>query len=193
MIDLSDSCEVKQLVENCIKGDRKASRKLFQMFYGKMLFLCMRYAQDKDEAKDMVQEGFIKVFESLKDFEYKGSLGNWVKKIITNIAVDMVRKKKDFIIPFEENKNYDNCIDEYNENLEAELVNKTKADVIIALIQKLSPVYRTVFNLHIFEGLQHKEIAERLNISIGTSKSNYAKARRNLIRLIEKHNNGHKQ
>lgn len=193
MIDLSDIKKVKQLVEACIKGERKSQQKFYQLFYGKLLSICMRYADNREEAKDILHDGFIKVFANLKGFGYKGSLEGWVKKIITNTAIDAVRKKKNFLVELEDNRNYDGIVDDYSENVEFELCNQLKVETIIQLIQKLSPMYRTVLNLYIFEEMTHKEIAEELKISIGTSKSNYAKAKRNLTRLFEYHENGHQQ
>ncbi len=193
MMDLSDIKKVKQLVEACIKGERKSQQKFYQLFYGKLLSICMRYADNREEAKDTLHDGFIKVFANLKEFGYRGSLEGWMKKIVTNTAIDAVRKKKIFFIELGDNKNYDGIVDDYSENVEFELCNQLKVETIIKLIQKLSPMYRTVLNLYIFEEMTHKEIAEELNITIGTSKSNYAKAKRNLIKLFEDHKNGHKQ
>jgi RNA polymerase sigma-70 factor (ECF subfamily) len=193
MIDLSDIGKVKQLVEACIKGERKSQKNFYQTFYGRMMPVCMRYADNREEAKDILHDSFIKVFANLEQYEYKGSLEGWIKKIVTNTAIDTVRKKKFFIVELEENKNYDRIIDDYNDNIEYEQYNQMKVEVIMTLIQKLSPMYRTVFNLYVFEELSHKEIAEQLNINVGTSKSNYAKAKRNLTRLFEQYTNEHKQ
>ena len=193
MIDLSDIGKLKQLVESCIKGERKSQKKFYQAFYGRMLVVCMRYADNREEAKDMLHDGLIKVFACLKDFEFKGSLEGWVKRIVTNTAIDAVRKKRNFLVELEDNKNYDNIIDDYNENEDLEQFSQMKAEVVMKLIQQLSPMYKTVFNLFVFEELSHKEIAEQLNINIGTSKSNYAKAKKNLIKLFEDYTNEHKQ
>jgi RNA polymerase sigma-70 factor (ECF subfamily) len=193
MIDLSDIGKVKKLIESCLKGERESQQKFYQAFYGRMLVICMRYAGNREEAKDVLHDGFIKVFASLKDFEFKGSLDGWVKRIVTNTAIDAVRKKKNFLVELEENKNYDNITDDFQENQEYEQFVQLKVEVIMKLIQKLSPMYRTVFNLYVFEEFSHKEIAEQLNINIGTSKSNFAKAKRNLIKLFEDYTNEHKQ
>ena len=189
-MDLSDISKVKQLVEACIKGERKSQKQFYQMFYGKMLGSCMRYAENREEAKDIVHDGFIKVFANLKDFGFKGSLEGWVKRIVTNTAIDAIRKKKTFLVELEDNKNYDGIIDDYNDNVEYEQLLNVKVEIIMKLIQKLSPMYKMVFNLYVFEELTHKEIAEQLNINIGTSKSNFAKARKNLIKLFENYTNG---
>ncbi len=153
----------------------------------------MRYADNREEAKDILHDGFIKVFANLKEFEFKGSLEGWVKRIVTNTAIDTIRKKKNFFVELDENRNYDTMIEDYQSNADFEQFTKIKVDTIMQLIQKLSPMYRTVFNLFVFEEMTHKEIAEQLNINIGTSKSNFAKARKNLIKLFEEHTNGHEQ
>jgi RNA polymerase sigma-70 factor (ECF subfamily) len=193
MIDLSDISKIKKLVESCIKGERKSQQIFYQTFYGRMLVVCMRYSDNREEAKDILHDGFIKVFASLKDFEFKGSLEGWVKRIVTNTAIDALRKKRNFFVELEDNRNYDNITDDFHENEEYEQFVQIKVEVIMQLIQKLSPVYKTVFNLYVFEELSHKEIAEQLNINIGTSKSNFAKAKRNLIKLFEDYTNEHKQ
>ena len=193
MIDLSDIGKVKQLVESCLQGERKSQKKFYQAFHGKMLVICMRYAGNREEAKDMLHDGLIKVFAYLKDFEFKGSLEGWVKKIVTNTAIDTVRKKRNFLVELEDNKSYDNIIDSDGENENQEQFAQMRAEVLMKLIQQLSPVYRTVFNLFVFEELSHKEIAEKLNINVGSSKSNYAKAKKNLIKLFEDYTNEHKQ
>lgn len=189
-INLSDVDKTKELVEACIKGHRASEQQFYQQFFGKMLTVCMRYAENRDEAKDMLHDGFIKVFNSLKCFEHKGSLEGWVKRIITNTAIDAVRKKKNFFVVLDEGRNYDSIADDFDDNVEYEKFNQIKVETIMQLIQKLSPMYKVVFNLYVFEELTHKEIAEKLNINIGTSKSNYAKAKRNLVKLFEEHTNG---
>lgn len=183
MIDLSDKIAVEHLVRLAIKGDRKSQQQIFQLFYGKMLAATMRYAADEDEAKDILQDGFIKVFANLIFFENKGSLEGWVRRIITNTAIDSVRKKKDFHVQLDEERTL--IIDNHEEDVELERYNNIKVEVIMKLIQKLSPVYKLVFNMYVFENYSHKEIAEELNINIGTSKSNLAKAKMNLKKLFD--------
>lgn len=183
MIDLSDKIAVEHLVALAIKLDRKSQQQIFQLFYGKMLAVTMRYAKDEDNAKDILQDGFIKVFANLKFFENKGSLEGWIRRIITNTAIDEVRKNKDFYTTLDEERTL--IIDDHEEEAETEHYNHIKVDVIIKLIQKLSPVYKTVFNMYVFENYSHKEIAETLGINIGTSKSNLAKAKMNLKKLFD--------
>lgn len=192
-MDLSDNGKVRFLIKGCINGDRSCQQKFYQTMYGKMLAVSMRYAENREEAKDILHDAFIKVFANLKEFEFKGSLEGWVKRIVTNTAIDTIRKKKNFIVELDENRNYDSIADDFHDNMEYEQFTKMKVETIMQLIQKLSPMYKTVFNLYVFEELTHKEIADQLNINIGTSKSNFAKARKNLIKLFEEYSNGNKQ
>lgn len=183
-MDLTDKATVTRLIEACVRGDRKSQQFLYQTFYGKMLGVCIRYAPDRDEAKDMLHDGFIKVFERLKSFENKGSLEGWIRRIIVNNAIDQIRKKRDFVQSLNES-GFENIMDDWDENFEMQENMRIKADKIIELIQKLSPAYRTVFNMYVIENYSHKEIAEELEISIGASKSNLAKAKMKLRALFE--------
>lgn len=178
-MNLSDKENVDKLIKACIKGDQKSQKLLYEAFYGKMLSVCMRYANDINQAKDILHDGFIKVFINLKKFKNKGSLEGWIRRIIVNNAIDNVRRKKLFFVD-ETDYNISETIDD--ENLLNEIqTTKIKAEIIIKLIQKLSPAYQTVFNMYVIDEYTHKEIAEKLNINIGTSKSNYFKAKKKLI------------
>lgn len=177
--------ELKDLVDGCIAGKRKSQEYFFRMYYGKMLSVCMRYFKDNDSAQEVVQEGFIKVFDRLASFDFTGSFDGWMRRIFANLCIDMIRKNKN--IHFVEIQNYNTAID-VPEGIELEelLVSNTlKADAAMQAIQKLSPMYQSVFNLYVFENYSHKEIAELLNISEGTSKSNLFKAKANLVKILE--------
>jgi len=187
MINLTNKDDVKDLVESCIKGNRKSQELLYKTFYGKMLVVCMRYSRNREEAQDVLHDGLIKVFSKLKSFENKGSFEGWVRRIIVNVAIDRVRSRKDFYINEEQEFLLDNIVDESDDVAELEKIKKMKAETIIELMQKLSPSYRAVLNLFAVENMQHKEIAETLNISIGTSKSNLAKAKVKLKELLEQY------
>ena len=173
--------ELQKIIEGCVKNKRKYQKKLFDLYYGKMLGVCMRYAKNPDEAKDMVQNGFIKVFKKLEVYNFTGSLEGWIRRIMVNTAIDQIRKnKKD---PFQLNEEMQ--ISNLEENVpfeaqEAETEVKIKAENAIKAISELSAGYRTVFNLFVIEGYSHKEIADYLGISEGTSKSNLAKAKQKL-------------
>ena len=152
----------------------------------------MRYTSDRDSAQEVLQEGFIKVFEKLGAFDYKGSFEGWLRRIVTNTAIDAIRRsKKD---PFRTDDDNDFKLGAEDPVIAKEELDLTelKAEVAMQAIQKLSPAYRTVFNLYVLEDYSHKEISELLGISEGTSKSNLAKAKMNLQRMLnEKFTNIH--
>ena len=183
-MNYSDKEIAGKLITSCQKGDKNSQQKLFQTFYGRMLNVCFRYANDIDEAKDMLQEGFIKVFASLDGFENKGSLEGWIRKIIVNTSIDYIRKKKDFFVDIDTASIQDQIVDKSGESELSEYA-KLRVEILMRLIQKLSPAYRTVFNLYVIEDYSHREIANLLNISEGTSKSNYAKAKANLKMMFD--------
>lgn len=145
----------------------------------------MRYARDRDTAEEMLQEGFIKVFDKLEGFDYKGSFEGWMRRIIANTAIDQLRKsKKD---PLLTDNDEDFKLGAENPVVEKEEVEalEIRAEMAMNAIQELSPAYRAVFNLYVMEEYTHKEIAEILGISEGTSKSNLAKAKMNLQKILK--------
>jgi RNA polymerase sigma-70 factor (ECF subfamily) len=172
--------ELQEIVSGCIKGKRKHQKKLFEMFYGKMMAVCMRYAKDQDEAQDMVQNGFIKIFKKLDVYNFEGSLEGWIRRIMVNTAIDQIRKNKRDPFSIEDDQRIQNIEEDVPFSDEDEYDTKIKAEVAIEAISNLSPAYRTVFNMYVMEGFTHKEIAEYLGISEGTSKSNLAKAKQKL-------------
>lgn len=173
--------ELKEIVDGCIRGKRKFQKMLFEMFYGKMMAICYRYAKDSDEAQDMVQNGFIKVFKKLDVYNFDGSLEGWIRRIMVNTAIDQIRKNKRDPFAIEDEGRLQNIEEEIPfESDENEFYSKLKAETAIKAISELSPAYRMVFNMYVIEGFTHKEIAEYLDISEGTSKSNLAKAKQKL-------------
>lgn len=189
-MNLSNQEDVKLIVDGCIRGDRDSQQQLYKYTYGKMLGLCLRYAKDKDEAKDFLHDGFIKVFEKIKYFKHTGSIEGWIRRIIVNNTIDCIRKKNKMSFSSDSDLSLTNLTDDSEESLEKLNLTNASAEKIIGLIQELSPAYKTVFNLYVVEEYSHKEIAEMLNISIGTSKSNLAKAKGKLKNMyIEKYGN----
>jgi RNA polymerase sigma-70 factor (ECF subfamily) len=173
--------ELQNIVEGCTKGKRKSQQQLFELYYGKMLGVCMRYAKDNDEAQDMVQNGFIKVFKKIEVFNFTGSLEGWIRRIMANTAIDQIRKNKRDPFNIEDDAQFKNLEEDVPfEEEENEDEIKIKAELAIKAISELSPGYKAVFNLYVMEGYTHKEIAEYLGISEGTSKSNLAKAKEKL-------------
>jgi len=183
-----------ELIAGCIRQDRACQEALYKRFYGKMMGVCLRYAKNRDEASDMLQEGFIKVFTSLRNFSFKGSFEGWVRRIVVNTAVDHLRRNKhEYMIVSTVYAREGDVPDPAEEVEEDNLLNNLSEEEILNAVSQLSPAYRTVFNLYVMENFPHKEIADQLGISEGTSKSNLAKARfqlkKNLFNLI-KHADG---
>ncbi|MGC9332446.1 MAG: RNA polymerase sigma factor [Bacteroidales bacterium] len=182
-MDLSNKEQVRKVVKGCKSGNQQSQRILYEALYNKMLGVCMRYSSDPNEAKDLVQDGFIKVFKKIKTYNYRGSLEGWIRRLIVNNAIDQLRKKQKMLYSFEEESGINNMEDTGTVETEEKKLLQLKAETLVRLIQKLSPVYRTVFNMYVVENMSHKEIAERLNISIGSSKSNLSKAKVRLRKL----------
>jgi RNA polymerase sigma factor (sigma-70 family) len=181
-----------ELVDGCVAGDRRAQQRVYEQFYGKMMAVCMRYTKNTDQAKDILQDGFIKVFRSMESFNRAGSFEGWIRRIIVNTAIDHFRRSKHSYLLLGEERSIEDFKDQDEEDTLAddtgeELPDLKPADVINAM-QKLTPAYRTVFNLYVFEEMTHKEIADALGINVGTSKSNLAKAKHNLKKLLRQEN-----
>ena len=178
------------IIDGGIAGERRSQQRVYELFYGKMMAVCLRYTKNHDQAKDILQDGFIKVFRSMEKFNREGSFEGWIRRIMVNTAIDYFRRAKNAYLLLGEERSIEDFGDQDEEDtLEdesaEEVVDLKPADVINAM-QKLTPAYRTVFNLYVFEEMTHKEIAEMLGINIGTSKSNLAKAKHNLKKLLKK-------
>jgi len=178
--------EEKELIHLCLKNNRKAQQELFEMFYGKFLTLVTRYVGDKDESKDVLQDGFIKIFNNLKKFKFEGSFCGWARRIMINTALDYVRKKKEFAFSLYEASECEQVFlqEEKDVFIDQNLFKDIPVDTFINLIGKLSPGYRVVFNMRVIEEYTHKEISQKLGITEGTSKSNYFKAKYKFKELL---------
>lgn len=177
-----------EIIKGCIKQDRTCQKALYESLYGKMMGVCLRYAKSRDEAKDMLQDGFMKVFNSIRSFSHNGSFEGWVRRIMVNTAIDHLRRNKQEYLIVSTVRATEAAERIEDENDEDMLASINREDILKA-VQQLTPAYRTVFNLYVIEGFSHKQIAELLEISEGTSKSNLAKARfnlrKNLVHLIK--------
>ncbi len=173
--------KLNNILAQCIDKQPKAQKQLFDLLAPKMYTVCLRYAQDSDEAKDILQEGFIKVFNNLEKFEHKGSFEGWVKRIFINTSIEFYRKsQRDNILD-----NIDNVAEK---PIDSQTISILKAADLMVLINGLPKGYKTVFNLFAIEGYKHDEIAKMLNISENTSKSQLHKARLYLQELVLKKN-----
>ena len=158
------------LIKGCISGDRRMQELLYKKFSPKMYAICLRYAGNTDDAQDLLQEGFIKVFKNLEKFRNEGSFEGWMRRVFVNTSIEHFRRKVNLNSITE---NEEKGIEDSTWNVLDSLAEKD----IIELIQDLSPGYRTVFNLYVVEGYSHKEIGDMLGISEGTSKSQLARAK----------------
>ncbi|MEK6615873.1 MAG: sigma-70 family RNA polymerase sigma factor [Bacteroidota bacterium] len=177
--------QVFEIIEGCGKGDRKCQQIVYERFYGKMLGACMRYSKNREEARDILQDGFIKVFTNIKQYEASGSFEGWIKTIIVNTAIDFIRKSKRTIQFVNSDYEIENAFFKITEEEDNEYSN-ISANEIMEAVQQLPTAYRTVFNMFFVDGFSHKEIAAQLGINEGTSKSNLWKAKMNLKKVLGK-------
>ena len=170
--------QLDQLIKLCLKGERNSQRQLYELLCPKMLTVCMRYSRSREEAEDTLQEGFIKVFENLQYFRHAGSFEGWVRKIMVNCSLQKFRNKPQLHAI----NNIDDATTEFTdtENISSQLGTIES----LKMLQQLPPACRIVFNLFVFEGMNHREIADQLGISEGTSKSNLSDARSILQKAV---------
>ncbi len=165
---------IEHIIKGCVDGKRDCQKMLYDKFSSKMFYVCLRYSKSREDAEDVLQEGFIKIFKNIAIFKLEGSFEGWIRRIMVNCAIDQIRKQKEAKIF--------NDIDTIAINHESDFVadSRLKEKELLALIKALPIGYQTVFNLYVIEGYSHKEIAEMLNISEGTSKSQLSKAKEQL-------------
>ena len=168
--------QLLELLRVCARADRTGQETLYRRFYGYALGVCLRYSRSHDEALEILNDGFLKVFTRINKYDPGRSFKGWLRKILINTALDHYRKHR---------RRYQAEQYSVGENgpqfvVAVNVLNQLAYEDILALVQQLSPAYRTVFNLYVIDGYTHEEIAETLEISVGTSKSNLSKARANL-------------
>lgn len=167
------------LVDQCKKGDASAQEQLYAHFSKQMYVICLRYTRSQQEAEDVLQEAFIKVFEKVNQFKGENSIGGWIKRIVVNTALNSQRSKL-YMFPMTD-------IEELTSHQEEELtLSGFGLEELLEMIRSLPEGCQVIFNLYAIEGYSHKEIGEQLNISDGTSKSQYARAKQLLKSMINK-------
>ncbi len=166
------------LIKGCIAGERTSQARLYNLYARKMMGVCMWYARNKEEAEEILQDGFMRVFTYLHKYAAIGSFEGWIRKIMVNAALFKYRNKSHLRPVVEYNA------DTHDTSEGSSVIALLDAKELVNLVQTLSPVYRMVFNLYVLEGMKHREIAELLGISEGTSKSNLADARAILQRAL---------
>ena len=165
------------LINGCINGDRKLQEMLYTRYSAKMYAVCLRYCSNTEDAQDLLQDGFIKVFGNIKKYRGEGSFEGWMRRIFVNTSIEHFRRKAKLTAISE---NQENNIEDREWSALETMAEKD----IINIVQELSPGYRQVFNMYVIEGYSHKEIGEMMNISEGTSKSQLARARYLLQKMI---------
>lgn len=166
------------IINGCKKGDRKAQEKLYKNYYRAMITVCLRYTKNDEDAVEVLNNGFLKVFRNIQRYESsQASLYTWIRTIVVNSCLDFIKQKQKL-----------EKVNELNEDTEVhiapEIINKMKTAELLDQVRRLAPATQAVFNLYVIEGYSHKEIAQLLNISEGTSKWHLSEARKNLQQLI---------
>jgi len=166
------------LVQGSIENNRKMQELLYERFAPKMYALCLRYSKNPDDAQDLLQDGFMKIFKNLPKFRGEGSLEGWMRRIFVNTSIEYFRK----VVRVQEMSE----VQEYGiEDKEWNVLDNLAEKDIIGMLQELSPGYRQVFNMYVIEGYSHKEIGVIMGISEGTSKSQLARAKITMKKLVE--------
>ncbi len=169
----------REIIKGCRKRRRKDQRELYELFYSYGMSITLRYADSRNEAVDILNDAFMKVFENIRKYDQGRPFKPWLRQIIVNTAITHFHKTKKM-------KKWESLDETGAEILSEErIISGISYHEIVEMVQKLTPAYRTVFNLHVIEGFTHEEIAGLLDISVGTSKSNLSKAKRNLRALLE--------
>jgi RNA polymerase sigma-70 factor (ECF subfamily) len=168
--------DIKQLINDCQKNDRKAQEQLYRLYAPKLFSVCLKYSRNYTEAQDNLQDGFLIIFDKIDQFSFKGSFDGWLKRVMVNHVLQQYRQET-FLSLVKEDVPDDNEIEIDDEDISLEY--------LLKIIQELPNQYRLVFNLYVLDGYSHQEIAEMLTINLGTSKSNLARAKMILREKIE--------
>jgi RNA polymerase sigma factor (sigma-70 family) len=168
---------IRPLLEGCLNGHRVSQKLLYQEYYSYGMSISLRYAGNRDEASEILNDSFMKIFSNLARFDLSKPFKPWLRKILVNTAINHYHKKQREV-HMEEMQNAK------NESDTEKILSGISYQEVIGLLQKLPPAYRTVFNLYVIEGYSHEEIAGMLNIAVGTSKSNLFKAREHLKLIL---------
>lgn len=174
---------LNKLIEKCKSNDTKAQGELYKLFSSKLFSTCLKYSRSYAEAEDNLQDAFLTIFNKIEQYKNKGSFEGWLKRIAVNTVLQRYRNDKVFDIINE------NIAEDVEIEIEDDDIS---IDYLLNIIQQLPDRYRLVFNMYVLDGYSHKEIADMLNIKIGTSKSNLARARQILKQTIQNHRTTHK-
>jgi len=175
----------QHIIQGCKKGNPQSQKLLYKKYKAILFGICLRYAKDRMEAEDFLQEGFIRIYKDLYQYQPKSGLGAWMRKVMVNSCLRQIQKNK---LKFTE-VDWNQIVNQREEIEEEADFNKEK--LLIKMIQQLPSGYRMIFNMYVMEGFTHKEIAEYLNISINTSKSQLSRAKTHLKKLYKKNINAY--
>ncbi|GHB55751.1 RNA polymerase sigma factor [Persicitalea jodogahamensis] len=175
-----NSAAILDLLDGCLQGNRRSQELLYKQFYGYAMSLCMRYARSRDEAQEILNDGFFKVFTKLETYDQKRPFKTWLGRVLINTALDQYRREAKHQV-YEDIRSADN-VAAVNESAVSRLIHEE----LLELIQLLPPAYRMVFSLAVLDGYTHEEIAAELEISVGASKSNLSRARGKLKEMLAK-------
>jgi len=168
----------QHIIKACQKGDRKAQNQLYEKYKVLLFNICMRYASSREEAEDFLQEGLIVIFKDLYQYQPKGALGAWLRKVMVNVCLQKLRKqKKGQLLALDEIAEVPDKDDDFFEHF--------RVKALLQMVQNLPTSYRVIFNLYVMEGYKHSEIAEKLNIPVNTSKTRLARAKAMLRNRLE--------
>lgn len=168
--------DIKQLINDCQKNDRKAQEQLYRLYSPKLFAVCLKYSRNYTEAQDNLQDGFLIIFKKIEQYSFKGSFDGWLKRVMINHVLQQYRQET-YLSLVKEDVPDDEEIEIDDEDISLEY--------LLKIIQELPNQYRLVFNLYVLDGYSHQEIAEMLTINLGTSKSNLARAKMILREKIE--------
>lgn len=170
--------ELEQLIQGCIRNERSAQEKLYHLFYPKMMALVRRYIDQEMQAEEVMNNGFLRAFQKIKQYNFQGSFEGWLRKIVFHAVADYVKQNARY--------NENTVLVEKDEYVHKDLADKLYYNQLVEMIQQLPDATKAVFNMYVLEGFTHKEIGNILNISEGTSKWHLSEGRRVLKERIEK-------
>jgi RNA polymerase sigma factor (sigma-70 family) len=176
-----NSAAILDLLDGCLQRDRRSQELLYRQFYGYAMGLCLRYARSKEEAKEILNDGFFKVFNKLESFDRERPFRTWLGRVMINTALDQYRREA-------KHQYHEDMASASRVTIDETAVSQLSYEELIALVQQLPPAYRLTFSLAVLDGYTHEEIANELDISVGASKSNLSRAREKLRVMLSKKN-----
>jgi RNA polymerase sigma factor (sigma-70 family) len=166
------------IINGCKKGDRKAQERLYKNYYRAMITICLRYTKNEEDAVEVLNNGFLKVFKNIQRYDSsQARLYTWIRTIVINSCLDFIKQKQKL-------EKTDELSEDAEVHMAPEVINKMKTSDLLEQVKRLTPATQAVFNLYVIEGYNHKEIAQLLSISEGTSKWHLSEARKNLQQYL---------